>query len=65
MIKVLEHLTYEERLRDLGPLSLGKTRLRGDLINAYKYMHWVGVKWRGPGFFPWSPAAEQEAMDTN
>jgi len=38
MIQVLEHLSYEDRLRGLGLFSLEERRPRGDLIVAFPYL---------------------------
>ena len=38
MIRGLEHLSYEERLRELGLLSLDNRRLWRDLTVAFQYL---------------------------
>ena len=55
MTKGLEHLSYEERLRELGLFSLKKRNCKGDLINVYKCLK-GGCKEAGSRLCPVVPS---------
>jgi len=50
MIRGLEYLSYEDRLRELGLFTLEKRRLRGDLLAAFQYLKGAYRKY-GEGLF--------------
>ena len=41
MILSLRILSYEERLKRLGIFSMGRRRLRGDVIEVFKMIHGI------------------------
>jgi len=55
MMRGLEHLSCEERLRELGLFSLKKRWLRGDFLNASKYLKGEGRE-DGDRFFSVVPS---------
>lgn len=61
MIAGLENLSCEEKLRELGLLSLEKWRLEGGLVNVYKYLKGGSRENRARLFAVtgWAPAETQ------
>ena len=63
MLRGLEHLSYEGRLRALGLVSLQKRRLKGDLNVAFQYL--MGAyRQEWDGFFTHSDSDRTKRWET-
>lgn len=60
----LKHLSYEERLKVLGLLSLKKRRLRV-ILSIYTNTWREGVRMMESDSSQWCPVTKEEAMDTS
>ena len=61
MIRGLEYLSYEDRLRELGLFNLRERWLRGDLLAAFQYLKGAYGK-HGEGLFTRVCSVEQREM---
>ncbi|PKU45156.1 hypothetical protein llap_4561 [Limosa lapponica baueri] len=64
MIRGLEHLSYDDRLRELGLFSLEKRRLQGDLIAAFQYLKGA-YRRAGEGLFTRACSDRMRVMASN
>jgi len=62
MSRGLEHLSYEERLRELGLFSLDERRLLGVLIAAFQYLK---EAYKKDGYRHFSRACCNRTRDTS
>lgn len=64
VIRGLQHLPYEDRLRELQLFSTDKTRLCGNLIASFQYLKWTYKKEKEK-LFRWADSDRQEATVLN
>lgn len=64
MMNRLEHLSYEERLSELGLLSFMKRKVKG-ILSMCISTRWEAMKKRKPDSSQWCPLARQKAMSNN